>query len=127
MSTNALIVYEKKNGKYDCISVEYDGYIKEGVGETLHRYWHNDFDIKKLCAVKDDIRSLGFEFDDVEFYHRPNRANSAKMKNLTWDEVVEMNWCSYVYVHFQTDGDVESHWAVYDEESDDFEPLSFYL
>ena len=106
MSTNAIIFFKKKNGKYDGVEVNFDGYIRivnrgcfknsyiEGLGWTLNNYWDCYNDAKKLCASKCNIRSI--DGDSIEYY-----SDSCKdLKNLTAKKMenIRHNYCySYVY------------------------------
>lgn len=66
MSTSALIAYKNENGTYDVNAINFDGYI-DGVGKTLQIYWDNVEMAKKICH-ENEIRSLGQDKDDTEFY-----------------------------------------------------------
>ena len=67
MSTNALVVFKNDDKTYDGISVQFDGYI-EGVGRTLYFNWRCPKDVEKLCKENKEVRCLGRDFEETEFY-----------------------------------------------------------
>ena len=66
MSTSALIAYKNENGNYDVNAINFDGYI-EGVGKTLQNFWNDAEKAKNICHEK-EIRSLGEDMKETEFY-----------------------------------------------------------
>lgn len=100
MSTNALIVFRQNNKKRtcNCILVNFDGYIQDGVGETLYNYWTDNEENKKLCAKNNDIRSFGINFGDIEFYYNSDNAKKFKcMKNIMFNTMKKIDAC-YTYI-----------------------------
>ena len=96
MSTNALIAYKNENGKYNVNSIHYDGYIKDGVGQSLAENWTSFENIKSLCNGA-EIRCLGETLKDTEVF---SDYAMGRRKNLTFDELCNTagNYdYSYVY------------------------------
>ena len=54
MSTTAVIFCKNSEGTFDGISVHFDGYIDNGVGEQLLNYWTNS---RHHCTSKAVCRS----------------------------------------------------------------------
>lgn len=101
MATNALIVFKNVDGIYNCISVHWDGYIDNGVGEILYKNWQNNEDIKTLCGLNKEIRCFDSTFDTIEFYaDDPELFRRIKrMKNLTLDRVKNLSGnYSFTYI-----------------------------
>lgn len=113
MSTNALIVYKNNSGISNCISVHWDGYIKNGVGELLHTHWQNPIDISKLCSLKKEIREFGSSMNNIEFYESDPYMNkrTKKLKNLTF-EMVENYSGNYDYTYVWDESN--PGWKVFD-------------
>ena len=106
MSTTAILFIKKENGKYDGVTVNFDGYIRivqrtcfrnkyiEGLGWTLNNYWNCYSEAKKLCSSKNHIRCI--DGNDIEFYPE----SCKDLKNLSEKEMEKrrQNYCySYVY------------------------------
>ena len=101
MGTTALIVYKNTEGLCNCVSVNWDGYIENGVGETLYNNWQDGNEVKKLCSMNKEVRSLESTMKGTEFYaDEPlSRKRAKKLKNLTIDEVKNKSGnYSYTYV-----------------------------
>ena len=101
MSTSALLAYKDENNTYFINSVNFDGYIKNGVGDTLRDCWSGDEreqeEILELVQAN-PIRSLGPDFPSTEFY--PSRSTFMKKREgLNWEELTNMagNF-NYTYV-----------------------------
>lgn len=58
MSTRSFIGYKEGENKYKGIYCHFDGYIKQGVGETLLTHYQDEGKVKKLIALG-DLSSLG--------------------------------------------------------------------
>lgn len=103
MSTTALIVCLKGNKLFEGITVNFDGYIEGGVGETLLNHWDNLKDIRKLCTASKSIRNFGIDFNNIEYY--PYCLEDAKcasrFKDMDWDSLCNMagNF-NYTYVWY---------------------------
>jgi hypothetical protein len=71
MSTHAQIILHTNDNKFKTIYVHYDGYVKNGVGETLWFAYDTYQAVETLFKKSNgyDIRTLGDElsfFDDVK-------------------------------------------------------------
>lgn len=66
MSTRSLIWKEQQDGSYKGVYCHNDGYIKNGVGETLFKYYNSDNvdRIDKLIALG-NLSSLGTYIDPL--------------------------------------------------------------
>lgn len=114
MSTNAVIFCKNSEGTFDGISVHFDGYIDNGVGEQLLNYWTNNEDIRKLCGTKKQIRSFGDSFNEVEFFDDDSnpicRKQIKALKDLTFDQM--KNACGqYNYAYFWTKKDDQGNYG----------------
>jgi len=118
MSTNAVIFCKNSEGIFDGISVHFDGYINNGVGEQLLTHWTNNEDIRKLCGTKKQIRSFGDSFNEIDFFDDDSdpicRKQIQALKGLTF---VQMNNAchQYNYAYFWTDKDEQGNyeWTLY--------------
>lgn len=91
MSTNAVIFCKNANGTFDGISVHFDGYVDHGVGEQLVDDWTNTEDVRKLCAMKKQIRSFGNSFADLDLFDDDMnplcRKQIRALKGLTFEQM----------------------------------------
>lgn len=109
MSTHAAIwTYFndiQNNIQYKGTYVQFDGYVMEGTGEMLFKFWKNPNDIQKL--VKRDIRSIGNSIEDTQFY--PDRTSNY-MRTNDKSKIIDNNHQDYVYL-FDTDNQWYVLWS----------------
>ena len=67
MSTRSNIAVDKDDGSIIRVYCHFDGYINEGVGQTLHNYY-NDKDKATSLVSKGDISQLGTDEEHTQFY-----------------------------------------------------------
>lgn len=111
MSTSAMIVFQDLNDICFGVSVNFDGYIEDGVGETLFRYWHNEDDIKEICVnSKKSIRCFGDIMSDIEYYDDVYSITLAnRLKNMSYDKMLnEAGSFNYTYIWKES----EKEWYV---------------
>lgn len=104
MSTNALIVFRQKNKKRtcNCILVNFNGYIQDGVGETLYNYWTDNEENKKLCAKNNEIKTFGIRFDNIKFCSNLDNAKKFKyLKNIMFNTMKKIV-VNYTYIWDET-------------------------
>lgn len=106
MSTNALIVFKNKEDLCTCIFVNYDGYIENGVGETLYNYWHDNAEVEKLCSLNKEIRCFGSSIETIEFFEEDPESirRSKTLKNISFKDLKRLlyNYC-YIYMWEEKD------------------------
>ena len=131
MSTNAVIFCKNSEGTFDGISVHFDGYIDNGVGEQLLTYWTNNEDIRKLCGTKKQIRSFGDSFNEIEFFDDDlNPICRKQIKALKGLTFVQMNNAchqyNYAYFWDVIDDTGKYEWMLY-RDYYTFKPVSVVL
>ncbi|HDR9188564.1 TPA: hypothetical protein QDB51_002639 [Burkholderia vietnamiensis] len=77
MSTNASIAILKKDGTIDLAYCHHNGYLIDGVGETLLNHYKDSESIKDLISGG-AIDSLGVTKESTEFYGRDDNCTSFK-------------------------------------------------
>ena len=68
MGTNAIIVKENINGKFEGVRLNYDGYL-EHAGRILHEHYNNEDKIDVLLK-QGDLSILDTESDKCMTYNR---------------------------------------------------------
>lgn len=126
MSTHAAIYYyDPETELYDGVTVNWDGYIKDGgVGETLFIHWNSPEKVKALCTdERSEIRTLDTNITDTEWYDDESPYRAAKWKNLTWDKILYSNIGQVDYNYIFKD----NKWFVYNPKRNELKPLADYF
>lgn len=118
MATDAIIFFKKKNGNYDGVTVNADGYIRiterrfgrnhytEGLGYTLKNYWDYYEDAERLCAGPTNIRFI--DGNDIEYY---DHSIDKDIKNISEEKMnsIRQNYC-YSYCYEWSDEESDYVW-----------------
>ena len=133
MATRSLIGLQKGN-KVKFIYCHYDGYIKDGVGETLYTHYQNVKDIEKLLALG-DLSSLGpipksnpkvyTEFicdgDRCQSYRDRGEKHVDAKECYAEDYPAQIGYWGVDYLYLYRDGE----WFVYDEDGEDDDIIGY--
>jgi len=106
MSTYAAIfVMDEKTKKFNGVSVKYDGYVKNGVGETLFKYWNNYGKAVQLVSnTPSDIRELGTDINSISYFSDEPAKRREKFRDLSYDEMLNQGkQFDYLYVMMVND------------------------
>lgn len=112
MSTSALIIYQDCNNNCFATSINFDGYIEDGVGELLYNHWNNENDIIDLCVNSDKcIRSFASSKNNIEYYDDfASKKFANSLKNLSYCTMLNKTGnYDYSYLWNET----EKEWYVF--------------
>jgi hypothetical protein len=123
MSTRSAIGYLTPEGKVRAIYCHFDGYVTNGVGETLITEWQAAYRVAQLVE-SGDMSQLGVDLKDSVFYGR-DRGESDTDTN-EFESILEfsnyyLDGCDYVYLYTR-DG-----WLVQTDERRTFTRVDTYL
>lgn len=96
-TTAAIFYYNPETDLYDGVTVQYDGYIKDGgVGETLFLYWNSTEKVKELCTDKRSaIRSIDTTI--IDWYDDDDQNRAKRWKNQNWMALIDSKFGSVDY------------------------------
>jgi len=99
MSTRSTITVKKTDGKYHSIYVHFDGYIENGVGETLLESYTNQEAAESLVTLG-DASIIGDTIDECKFYARDRGEdiNPAKTGGTIYEIMLENHSQEFDYV-----------------------------
>lgn len=123
MATRSTITYVTPDNHVYSIYCHYDGYLQNGVGETLLRDYTDPDKAKALCSSPHDIRSLYETVETTDFFDeeilsdQPFIANN----NLYMLEYEEYN---YIYLFNSGWNLISTNRGKYTSLEDDLTPLN---
>jgi predicted glycosyl hydrolase (DUF1957 family) len=85
MATRSTINLKLEDGKFRHVYCHWDGYLENGVGETLLLYYNTIDEINKLMD-HGDMSVLGSNIKDCEFY-KDRGEDDVEAKILEFDEI----------------------------------------
>jgi len=122
MSTRSAIGYMTPNGSVRAVYCHFDGYVTNGVGETLVTEWQAAYRVAQLVE-SGDMSQLGYDLTDCIIYGRDRGETDASTNEF--ESVLEYikfyDDCEYFYLYTR-DG-----WLVQTEAGGRFTRVDTYL
>lgn len=121
MSTDAFVMIANEDGTFSGNSINFDGYLS-GVGKYLLNCWRDEEKIRQLCNDMREIRCLGMNMNDTEFYPAPTatfkKYRLAKLNKDFYTVIQEAK--QFCHLYFFRDG----HWLHFDKRTDEWVELT---
>jgi hypothetical protein len=101
MGTRSAIGYKLPNGKIRAKYCHWDGYVEDGVGQTLQESYQDAAKIGLMVELG-DMSTLAAEIDDCEFYGRDRGDSPGDVDAQDYDDFDDFTTCfegcEYFYV-----------------------------
>ena len=89
--------------EYLGVYCHFDGYIKDGVGETLVTYYNTPFKARRLVMKNRNISSLGDFLKDTRFYKPTKQCDEKGITFSSYHLADKDSFCMIQYIYIFTD------------------------